>query len=160
MIRSSFNKVFNFQFNSVNSQVVAIKFFYKDPKSKFWVKNRNFGQKSKFCSKIEILVKNQNFVQKSKFWSKIEILVKNPNCGQKSKFAKFWSWIVILVVIEISGQHFANKLAFLLNLVFVPKNQKTLVKTDVWSKIKTLVEKVLMKNCENFFSTTWALKSS
>ena len=40
------------------------------------VTNRNFGQKSKFWSKIKILVKNRNFGQKSKFWSKIEISVK------------------------------------------------------------------------------------
>jgi len=46
--------------------------------------NPNFGQKSKFWSKIQILVKNPNFGQKSKFWSKIQILVKNPNFGQKS----------------------------------------------------------------------------
>ena len=31
----------------------------------------NFGQKSKFCSKIEFLFKNRNFEQTSKFWSKI-----------------------------------------------------------------------------------------
>jgi len=49
------------------------------------VKNRNFGQKSKVCVKIEILVNNPNFAQKSKFWSKIQILVKNPNFGQISK---------------------------------------------------------------------------
>ena len=30
--------------------------------------------------------KNRNFGQKSKFWSKIEILVKNRNFGQKSNF--------------------------------------------------------------------------
>ena len=41
------------------------------------VKNLNFGQKSKFWSKIEILVKNRNFGQKSKFRSKIENLFKN-----------------------------------------------------------------------------------
>jgi len=39
-------------------------------------KKRNFGQKSKVLSKIEILVKNQNFGQKSKFWSNIEFFVK------------------------------------------------------------------------------------
>ena len=38
---------------------------------KFFKQNRNFGQKSKFWSKIEI------FVQKYKFWSKIDILLKN-----------------------------------------------------------------------------------
>jgi len=35
------------------------------------LKNRNFGQKSKFWSKIETLVKNRIFNQTSKFWSKI-----------------------------------------------------------------------------------------
>jgi len=30
---------------------------------------------------------DQNYGQKSKFWSKIEILVKNQNFGQKSKFS-------------------------------------------------------------------------
>ena len=45
------------------------------------VKNRNFaeklkfGQKWKFCSKIEI--KNWFKIFGSKFWAKIEILVKN-----------------------------------------------------------------------------------
>jgi len=47
----------------------------------FWLKNRGFGQKSKFQSK------NRNFGQKSKFWSRIEILVKNRNFRQKSKFS-------------------------------------------------------------------------
>ena len=66
------------------------------------MKNRNFGQKSKFWSKIEILVKNlnfgqklvenrnlvqnRNFIRKSKFYSKIEILFENRNFGEKSKF--------------------------------------------------------------------------
>ena len=40
------------------------------------VENRNFGRKSKFCSKTEILVENLNFGLKSKFWQKIKILVK------------------------------------------------------------------------------------
>ena len=71
-----------------------------DQKSKFWskieilIENRNFGQKSKFWSKIKILVKNRNFGQKSKFWSKIEILARNWNYGQKSEF---WPEVVILV---------------------------------------------------------------
>jgi len=42
-------------------------------KIEIWVKNRNFGQKSKFWSKIEISVKYRNFGQKSTIWSKIEI---------------------------------------------------------------------------------------
>ena len=33
----------------------------------FFVKNRNFGLKANFLSKIDILIKNQNFRQKSKF---------------------------------------------------------------------------------------------
>ena len=40
------------------------------------VKNRNFGQKSKFGTRIS---------WSKRFWSKIEIVVKNPNFGQKSK---------------------------------------------------------------------------
>ena len=43
-------------------------------KSKFSSKNRNFGQKSKCCPRIEILIKNRNFDQKSKFWSKSQPL--------------------------------------------------------------------------------------
>ena len=45
------------------------------------VKNQNFGQKSKFWPKIQILVKNQNFRQKSNFWSQIEILVNKYVCS-------------------------------------------------------------------------------
>jgi len=41
------------------------------------VKNPNFAQKSKFCSKIQILLKNQNPTQKSKSCLKIQILLKN-----------------------------------------------------------------------------------
>jgi len=46
-------------------------------------KNQNFGQKSTFWSKIDILVKNRHFGQKSTFWSKIKILVNNRNFGPK-----------------------------------------------------------------------------
>jgi len=49
------------------------------------LKNPNFGQKSKFWSKIQILVRTPNFGQKSKFWSKIQILAKNPNFRLKYK---------------------------------------------------------------------------
>jgi len=38
------------------------------------VKNRNFGQKSKFRSKMEVLFENRNFGKKSNVFSKIEIL--------------------------------------------------------------------------------------
>ena len=40
-------------------------------------RNRNFVQKLKLCSKIEILVKNRNFGQKSKFSSKMSFLAKS-----------------------------------------------------------------------------------
>jgi len=43
----------------------------------FLVKNRHFGKKNKFWSKIEVLVKNPNFGKKSEFLSKSEILVNN-----------------------------------------------------------------------------------
>jgi len=42
-------------------------------------KNQNFGQKSKFLARIEVLVKNQ-------ISAKNKSLVKNPNFSQKSKF--------------------------------------------------------------------------
>jgi len=44
----------------------------------------NWGKNK--LGKNKILVKNRNFGQKSKFWTKIEILDKNRNFGQKSKF--------------------------------------------------------------------------
>ena len=40
------------------------------------IKNRNFGQKSKCSSKIEMFVKNRHFRQISKFSSEIEMFVK------------------------------------------------------------------------------------
>ena len=46
------------------------------------VKNGNYGQELKFCSK------NENFGQKWKFWSKMEILVKNGNFSQNSKLSQ------------------------------------------------------------------------
>ena len=72
----------------------------------FLVKNRNFGRKSTFLSKIEVFFmkdrnfnsnfdfENRHFDRKSKFLSMIEILVKNRNVGERSKF---WSKIEILV---------------------------------------------------------------
>ena len=50
--------------------------------STFLSKNRNFHQKSKFSSKMEIFVKSPNFGENSKFWSKIQILLENRNFGQ------------------------------------------------------------------------------
>ena len=48
--------------------------------------DRNFHQKSKFSSMIEIFIKKQNFCQKSKFLSIIKIFGNNQNFCQKSKF--------------------------------------------------------------------------
>ena len=65
-----------------------------------FVKNRNFSQKSKFLSKLEIFVKTGNFRQNSKFYSKCEIFVKTRHCHQKIKFlskAKFSSKLEIFV---------------------------------------------------------------
>ena len=73
--------------------------------------NPNFGQKSKFLSKIQILVKNPNFGQKSKLWSKIQIMIKNPNFGKKSKFgqkSKFW----LKIQISIKNPNFGQKSKF------------------------------------------------
>jgi len=44
-----------------------------------FAKNRNFGQKSKFWSKVQILVQNPKFRPKSKFWTKIQILLEQLN---------------------------------------------------------------------------------
>ena len=51
-------------------------------------KNRNFGRKSKFWTKIKILVDNRNVGQKSKFRLKIEMLMENRQKlnSQKWKF--------------------------------------------------------------------------
>ena len=46
----------------------------------------------KMWSKIEILVKNRNVGQKSKFCAKIKILVKNRIFDEKSKFAEKWKF--------------------------------------------------------------------
>jgi len=76
------------------------------------VKNRNFGQKSKFWPKIEILVKNRNFGQESKYWSKIGMFFKNGNLDQKSKFfsiSNYWSKLEIL----LKTRNLAQKSQFL-----------------------------------------------
>ena len=50
-------------------------------------KNLNFGRKSNFLSKIELLFKNRTFIQKSKFYSKLEILFeKSKLLFKKLKF--------------------------------------------------------------------------
>jgi len=47
-------------------------------------KYRNFEQRSKFWTKIEILNKDRNFEQRSKFWKKLEILFKNVNIKSRT----------------------------------------------------------------------------
>ena len=82
------------------------------------VKNRKFGQKSKFWSKIKILVKNRNFDQKPIGWSKIE------NFNRKSKFwlkSKCWLKIKILVKNRIFGQKPTNFFTTIEILVLVKK---------------------------------------
>ena len=51
-------------------------------------KKRNFDQKLKFYSNIEIVTNYRNFGQKSKFWRKIDTLVKNWNFSKISKFCQ------------------------------------------------------------------------
>jgi len=66
------------------------------------VKNWNFAERSYLLSIFEkIETKNRNFGQKFKLWTRIEIFVKNRNFGQKSKF---WSNLNlrIRVFIDIS----------------------------------------------------------
>ena len=57
------------------------------------VRQLNFGQESKYSSKIEFLIENRNFSQKSKLQSnirnrsKIKMLIKNRNFTQNPKWA-------------------------------------------------------------------------
>jgi len=52
-------------------------------KSKFWLKNQNFGQSSKLQQEIEFFRKIQNCDKKFKFESKNEIVPKNLNFRKK-----------------------------------------------------------------------------
>jgi len=61
------------------------------------VETRNFGRKSKFWSKLEILVETRNFGPNLKFWPKLEILAETRNFGRNSKF---WSRLPIMVQIK------------------------------------------------------------
>ena len=113
-------------------------------KSKFWskikilVKNRNFGQKSKFWSKIEILVKNRNFVQKSKFWSKLEILVKNRNLLQC--FPKTYTAVTYQTRNLIENSKFDRKLEIWSKTRNLIENAKCDRKLEMWSKTRNLIE--------------------
>jgi len=78
------------------------------------VKNRNFCQKKKFASKIEILVKNWK-----KFLSKIEILVKNKKNLVKNHKWKFSSARKIVVK----------------NRSFSQKQKNSCQKSKFWSKL-------------------------
>ena len=82
-------------------------------------KNRNFGQKLKFRTKIEILYKNWNFVQKLKFCTRIKILDKNRTFGQKLKSWTKNSFVRFIfkdlrIIFEISFLRFT----FLLKFIF------------------------------------------
>jgi len=59
-------------------------------RSKIFVKNRKFCQKSKILSKIEIFIKNRKFCQKSKILSKIEIVCRrfSPQCKIENIFPR------------------------------------------------------------------------
>ena len=61
--------------------------WFRDFLVKIMKKNRNFGQKAKFLSKIKLFVQNQNFCTKSKFLYKIKIVVQNQNFCPKSQFS-------------------------------------------------------------------------
>ena len=100
---------------------------------KMLFRNRNFVQKSKFGSKIEILIQNLNLVQKLKFCSKIEIWFKNWNFAPKSKFGP-------KIEILFKNQNLAQKLKFcskieilLPNLNLVQK-LKFCLKIQIWFK--------------------------
>ena len=108
------------------------------------MKNLNFGQKSKFCSKIGILAKNRNlgkksklllknlnFGQKSKFCSKIGILAKNGNLGQKSKLL-------------LKNLNFGQKIEILL------KNRNFGLKWNLGQKSKLLSEVWILTKDRNF----------
>jgi len=88
------------------------------PKIEILVKNRNFGQKSKFWSKIEILAKNRNFGPKSKLWLKIELLFKKQKFGQTSKFRLKHRHnknriFEITVIVNLNDKYFQPKYGFL-----------------------------------------------
>ena len=88
----------------------------------------NFGRKSKFWSKIEILVKNRNFGQKSKFWSKIILSVTNRNFRQKLDFQS-------IIKILVKNRNFGLKFDFLSTIGILVKNQNLGQTSESWSKI-------------------------
>jgi len=82
---------FRFRFRIKINQILT-----KNPN---FVKNSNFGQKSKFWTKSHVLAKNPDFGQISNIWSKIQILVKIKVITQKSKLSskiRFTTRILIL----------------------------------------------------------------
>jgi len=60
---------YNFDFRQKNNLCLG--------NPKFFGRNGNFGQKTKFRSTTENLVKNLIFCEKSKFWLKMKILIKS-----------------------------------------------------------------------------------
>ena len=94
--------------------------------------NRNFGQKSKFLTKIEILDKNRNFGQKSKFWTKIEKFEQKSKFWTKNeilnKNRKVWTKIEILD----KNQNFGQNRNFEFKSKFWTKIQKEMLKYYLW----------------------------
>ena len=98
-----------------------------------FVKNRNFRQKSKFSSKIEIFVKNRNVRQKSKCSSKIEMFVKNRNFRQKSKCSS-------KIEMFVKNRNFRQKTKCSSKIEIFVKNRNFRQKSKCSSKIEIFVK--------------------
>jgi len=126
-LNSIHSKVGNLHlFYSVKMNILQNSKFYV--KTKFWLKDKIFGQKQKFWSKVPILVDKRNFRQKSKFWSEIEILVDKRNFRQKSKF---WSIMKFLSKVE-----FSSKVEFWSEIEILVDNGIFGQKSKLWPKIE------------------------
>ena len=110
---------------------------------KIWVKNLNFGQKSKFWWKIQILVKNWNYGQKLIFWLKIENWFHYQNYGQKLKIFKNQNLARNFGQKSKFGSKFWSKIRNCLKNRNLAKNvgQKVVQKSKFSSKIKNVVTK-------------------
>ena len=82
------------------------------------IKNRNFGQRSKFWSKIQISVPNP------KVWSKIEFLVNNSNFNPKSQ-TEIW--------ILDRNLNFGQKFEFWTEIWILDRNVNFGQKFEFWS---------------------------
>ena len=96
-------------------------------------KNRNFGQKSKCWSKIEILVKNRNFGRKSNFF--LQYFGQESNFGQKSTRnldqKSFFAKISTFARCRNFGQTFWTKIETLSKMESNLPKWKTKKTTDV-----------------------------